>query len=183
MKGLILAAGIATVMVPLSAANGAVLTVGGPLSNLCYKSALARDDRASASEGCTRALNEEGLLASDRAATYVNRGILSMIRGHGNDADADFNAALALDQDLADAWLNKGFLRLREGKGEEALPMLQKGIDHGAKRQALAIFARGVAYEQMGRYDRAYVDLRRARELEPAWALPGEWLAHYQVNR
>jgi tetratricopeptide (TPR) repeat protein len=182
MKSLTLAAGAMMLVGPLFAANGAVLTLGGPLSKLCYESALSQDGRASSVDGCTRAIQEEGLLAPDRAATYVNRGILHMVAGHPRDADADFDAALALDQDLSDAWLNKGFLRLRQGRGNEALPLLQRGIDHGARRQALAYFARGVAYEQMGQFSSAYRDLKRARDLEPRWSLPNEYLSRYVVG-
>ncbi len=60
------------------------------------------------------------------------------------------------------------------------MPLLQKGIDNGARRQALAYFARGVAYEQSGDYRSAYADLVKARAMEPRWSLPAEWLAHYQ---
>ena len=183
MKSLILAAGAAVLVVPLNAATGAVFTVGGPLSQNCYQAALSRDDRSSAVEGCTRALNEEGLANPDRAATFVNRGIVYMARGHGNEADADFDHALAINASLSDAWLNKGFLRIREGKGQEALLLVQRGIDNGPRRQALAYFARGVAHEQAGDYRSAYNDLIRARQMEPQWSLPGEWLAHYQVGR
>jgi tetratricopeptide (TPR) repeat protein len=105
-----------------------------------------------------------------------------MVAGRAKQADADFDQALALDSNLSDAWLNKGFLRIKDGKGQEALPLLQKGIDHGARRQALAYFARGVAYEQAGDFSSAYRDLVRARQLEPAWGLPNEWLAHYRVG-
>lgn len=183
MKSLIFAAGLTTLVVPASAATASVFTVGGPLAQSCYKAAEARDARSFAIEGCTRALNEEGLAISDRAATYVNRGIVQMVGGHSRAADADFDAALAIDARLSDAYLNKGFLRLREGRGQEALPLLQKGIDTGARRQALAYFARGVAHEQAGDYRSAYVDLVRARQMEPRWSLPGEWLTHYQVSR
>ena len=183
MRSLTLAAGIMALIGPLSAADGAVLTVGGPLSRLCYESALSRDGRSLAVEGCTRALQEEGLLAPDRAATYVNRGILHMVAGHGTLADADFNAALSLDRDLSDAWLNKGFLRIREGKGRDALPLLQQGIDRGVRRQALAYFARGVAYEQMGEFRSAYKDIKRARDMEPGWSLPNQYLSSYVVRR
>jgi len=182
MKGLTLAAGAMMLIGPLSSANSAVFTVGGPLSKLCYESALSQDDRRSAVEGCTRSLQEEGLLARDRAATLVNRGILHMVAGHARDADADFNAALALDADLSDAYLNKGFLRIRQGKGAEALPLLQQGIDRGARRQALAYFARGVAYEQMGEFRSAYLDLKRAQTMEPGWSMPNEYLARYRVE-
>ena len=170
-------------IVPISAASGAVLTVGGPLAKSCYNAALSADARASAVDGCTRALDEESLATPDRAATYVNRGIVYMSGGRFAQADADFDKALRLSANLPDGWLNKGFLRLRQGNGREALPLIQKGIDTGAEKQALAIFARGVAHEQMGEFESAYADLRRARELAPGWSLPRQYLASYQVRR
>jgi tetratricopeptide (TPR) repeat protein len=169
-------------IVPLSAAGGAVLSVGGPLSHNCYESALAADGRPSALEGCTRALREEALTDPDLAATHVNRGIVYMNGGRYSEADADFDAALKLNSGLPDGWLNKGFLRLRQGDGREALPLIQKGIDAGAGNQALALFARGVAHEQMGEFSLAYADLKRAQQLEPGWALPREYLASYRVT-
>ena len=104
-----------------------------------------------------------------------------MVAGNARDADADFDAALAIDHDLPDAWLNKGFLRLRQGDGREALPLLQEGISRNPEREALALFARGVAYEQMGEFRSAYVDLKRAHDLEPRWSLPSEYLERYRV--
>lgn len=180
MKSLTLVAGIA-VALATSPAAGAVFTLGGPLSQLCFQSALARDNRNLAIEGCTRALAEEGLGPEDQAATFVNRGILLMMRRSDTQADADFDSAIRLDERLSDAWLNKGFLRLRQGNGRDALPLLQKAIDRGAKRQALAIFARGVAYEQMGQFRSAYSDLTKAHDMEPGWALPSQYLANYKV--
>lgn len=182
MKSLILATGVAALTLPMSA-TGAILSLGGPLAEGCYEAAVSHDVRSFSFDGCTRALNEEGLLASDRAATYVNRGILQMVAGRDRAADADFDEALAIDANLSDAYLNKGFLRIRDGKGQEALPLVQKGIDTGARHEALAYFARGVAYEQTGDYSSAYRDLMTARKMEPSWSLPKEWLAHYQVGR
>jgi tetratricopeptide (TPR) repeat protein len=182
MKSLFIAAGVATLAISGSA-NAAVRSLGGPLSQNCYEAALSHDVRSFAIDGCTRALNEEGLLDADRAATFVNRGIVQMTAGRLSSADADFDEALAINASLSDAWLNKGFMRIREGKGQEALPLVQKGIDNGARRQALAYFARGVAYEQAGDLRSAYNDLVKARQMEPKWALPKEWLAHYQVGR
>jgi tetratricopeptide (TPR) repeat protein len=181
MRSLTLAVGVGTLVLAGSSASGAVLSLGGPLSRLCYESARTQDDRDLAIDGCTRALREEALEPRDEAATLVNRGILFMNRRNEAQADADFNAAIGRYDGLADAWLNKGFLRLRQGNGRDALPLLQKGIDRGARRQALAIFARGVAYEQMGDFRSAYADLKRAHDLEPHWALPSEYLANYRV--
>jgi len=183
MRTLTVAVGIACIMLPLSSASAAVLSVGGPLSQNCYEAALAGDTRDQGIDSCTRALTEEPLATRDRAGTLVNRGILEMVRGKDALADTDFDAALRLDHNLADAWLNKGFLRLRRGDGRAALPLLQSGIDRGARRQAQAIFARGVAYEQMGQFNFAYADLKRAQELEPGWSMPREYLSDFQVSQ
>lgn len=181
MKSLTLAAGAAAMIIPLTSAGSAVFTYGGPLSRLCYEAALSQDDRASAVEGCSRSLDEEALTTAERAGTLVNRGIIEMTRNQDSLADADFDAALTLNPQLPDAWLNKGFLRIRKGDGRDALPLLQQGIDRGPERRALAIFARGVAYEEMGEYRSAYDDLRRAHQLEPRWSLPSEYLSHYRI--
>src|SRR4051812_5378803 len=132
MRTLTVAAGIAFLMVPLSSAGAAVLSVGGPLSQNCYEAALSGDTRDQGVDSCTRSLQEEPLATRDRAGTLVNRGILQMIRGKDALADADFDAALRIQKELPDAWLNKGYLRLRRGDGRAALPLLQSGIDRGA---------------------------------------------------
>ena len=185
MKAFILstAAAAALTVIPMSPAFAAVQTYGGPLAKDCYNHALAGDGRSFAIEGCSRALDEEALPAPDRAATYVNRGIVYMSANRFTSADQDFDAALRLNDNLPDGWLNKGFLRLRQGNGRDALGYIQKGIDAGTDRQALAIFARGVAHEQMGHFESAYADLRRAQQLAPRWSMPREYLATYRVNR
>src|SRR5689334_11200320 len=183
MKRLAFVALVASTIIPLTSAHGAVLTVGGPLSYRCYQSALAGDSRSLALDACNRALQEEALVGPDLAATYINRGILLMSAARYTAADKDFDTAIGLIPTMSDGWLNKGFLRLRQGHGRDALPLIQKGIDIGARNEALAIFARGVAHEQMGDFGPAYADLQRARELAPGWSLPREYLASYQVRR
>lgn len=183
MRKLVLTGALFATAIPLSGAGSAILTVGGPLSHLCYKAAVAADGRVSALEGCTRALQEESLATPDMAATYVNRGIVLMSGGRFSDADSDFDAALRIGGKLPDGWLNKAFLRLRQGDGRGALPLIQKAVDAGAPNDAMVTFARGVAHEQMGELNLAYAELVRARELAPRWSLPREYLASYQPRR
>ena len=179
MKNLFAIAGLALLAAPASAA---IYTLGGPLAEGCYEAASSKYDSRFAIEGCTRALAEEGLAPPDRAATLVNRGIVYMARGQARSAEADFDAALAIDASLADAYLNKGFLRIRTGAGRVALPLIQKGLDLGADEKAVAWFGRGVAHEQMGDYAKAYRDFQRARELAPDWDMPSAYLASYRVG-
>ena len=182
MRILACTAGVAMLVLPMNAAIGAVFTVGGPLSQNCYEAAKSRNGSAFAVDGCTRALQEEALSPKDRAATHVNRGIVYMARNRASSAEADFDAALAIDASLSDAFLNKGFLRIRSGKGREALPLIQKGLDLGAQEKAVAWFGRGVAHEQMGNYSSAYRDFQRARALAPDWDMPSAYLANYRLG-
>lgn len=179
MKYLFAIAGAALFAAPASAA---IYTPGGPLAEGCYKAANSKYTSRFAVEGCTPALFEEGLAPPDRAATLVNRAIVYMARGQAKAAEADFDAALAIDARLADAYLNKGFLRIRTGKGRDALPLIQKGLDLGAEQKAVAWFGRGVAHEQMGDYATAYRDFQRAQKLAPDWDMPSSYLASYQVR-
>jgi tetratricopeptide (TPR) repeat protein len=183
MRALVLsAAGVVLAALPAMPATAGVLTLGGPLSYNCYKSAESSDPRQSSVDGCTRALQEEGLNTRDMAATLVNRGILYALQNHYASADADYSKAAQLAPNIPEIWLNKAYLKLREKKPSEALPLLDRGMQLGAQRPAVAYLARGLAHEQLGDLRAAYSDLTRARELEPAWDLPGEYLARYEVR-
>jgi tetratricopeptide (TPR) repeat protein len=179
MKGLSLALA-ATLGLSAASATAAILTIGNPLAVDCYNFAEDRDQRTDALETCSRALLEP-LDIDDRAATLVNRVVIRMIHGDLAGADTDFDAAIALRSQLADAWLNKGFLRVSTGDGDAALPFLEKALQLRSRRPALAYFARGIAHEQAGNLRAAYSDLTRARDLEPGWSMPARELSRYQV--
>ena len=179
MKALSLALA-AALGIPAASATAAIVTVGNPLALDCYNWAERSDPRPDAVETCSRALKEP-LDVDDRAATLVNRGVLRMIHKDLAGAEGDFNRALALRPSLSDAWLNKGFLRVRTGDGSDALPFLEKALEFRARRPALAYYARGIAHEQAGNFRAAYADLVRARELEPGWAMPEQALARYAI--
>ena len=149
----------------------------------CY--AATFDDRArrSAAAQCTFALEREPLSDADRVATYVNRGIVRMnLRDHAG-AERDFDTALSMNVREAEAWLNKGLLRLRQDRPGEAMTFIQAALDTNTIRPALAMYARGIANEQLGDLRAAYSDLRRARDMAPGWSLPAEQLKRYSIVR
>ncbi|HVL79419.1 MAG TPA: hypothetical protein VM346_09060 [Sphingomicrobium sp.] len=176
------AAAAAIVAIPATSASAGTLTLGGPLAVNCYEAALARYVSQPSMEACNRSLAEEPLNRRDRAATLVNRGILRMLGNQHGAADADFDSAIRLDSSAADPWLNKAFLRLKQGDASGALPLIDAAISRQARRQALALFARGLAHEQTGNYGAAYSDLMRARDLEPGWDMPAKALARYELR-
>lgn len=183
MKALSLAVAV-TLGLPLAPAQAGIITIAdNAMAADCYGFAERRDTRPEALAICSRALTMEPLDAENRAATLVNRGVIRMIHKDYSGAENDFDAAVALDPSQSDAWLNKGFLRLRTGDGSAALPFFEKALELQARRPALAYFARGIAHEQSGNFRAAYADLNRARDLEPGWTMPAEALSRYQVVR
>lgn len=182
MKRLLLALAALPLGVPIASAEAAIVTIGNDtLAGDCYRFAERRDGRMDAVTTCSRALALEPLDSENRAATLVNRGVLRMLHGDYQAAETDFDAAIALDPTQSDAWLNKGFLRLRNGAGDAALPYLERAMSLEMRRPALAYFARGIAHEQSGNVRAAYADLNRAQDLEPGWSMPAQALARYQV--
>src|SRR5438552_9709002 len=151
MKALVLSTAAATALtLAATPALASVFSIGGPLSFNCFEAADRLDTRPSGVESCTRALDEENLLPADEAATLVNRGILSRLQSRNESAESDFDRALALDPRLSEACLNKAYSKLRQNKAQEAIPLIEKGLELGASRPAMAYLARGLAHEQLG---------------------------------
>lgn len=177
----ILALTMAAVLgIQAGSAAAAVISLGTPIAAECYHHARFGNDEIAALRTCSTAL-DGSLDVENRAATHVNRGVIRMMRREFAGAEADFNAALTIDPQLPDAWLNKAFLRLRTGDGQAALPLLERALQLRPRRPALAYLARGLAHELSGNLRAAYADLIRARDLEPGWELPAEELSRYRV--
>lgn len=166
-----------------TSASAVILAVGNRLAESCYLAAEARNATASSMDICNRALNEEALSPRDRVATHVNRGVLHLNRANLPAANADFDAALAMDPNEPEAWLNKAVGHAKFGRSTDALPMVQKALDLNTRRPALAYFVRAMALEDSGNIVGAYRDLRRARALEPKWKEPEIELRRFQVRQ
>lgn len=181
MRAVILSAAGA-LLIASAPATATVHTVGSSFAESCYRAAEARDTSRIARDSCDKALSEDALSLADRAGTYVNRGVLSMISGDLVRANQDFERALALDPRQPEAWLNKAIAQMRTGNGGAALEMADRSIALRTERPAIAYYIRGVANEDAGNVKAAYADFRRARELAPKWSVPAVELARYQVK-
>jgi len=175
----ILAALLAASAAPASAA---VFVVGNSDARMCYESAdspmppSVRDIRR-----CDEALLHETLTGYEVVATHVNRGILRLRRGFVEEAVTDFDRAIALDPEQPEAYLNKGAALIRRQNPQEALQLFTVALDRGTSRPAIAHYGRAVANEALGNVRAAYLDYRRASELDPAWAEPRTELSRFRV--
>ena len=179
MKTLLLSGALTLALIP-SSGGAQVMTVTGSAGQSCYHSALDRRHDAEAIAECTAALNQS-MTGSDRAGTFVNRGILYMLAGQQDLALRDYNAAIGVDPTQAEAWLNEAVTMVNSGKGSTAIDLADRSLRLRTQKPALAYYVRGLGHEQEGQAAAAYEDLRKAAALDPKWNEPAEQLKRYHV--
>jgi tetratricopeptide (TPR) repeat protein len=182
MRSLTFAVGIATIALPMSAAQGGIITIGEGFARSCYVASEAQQATPANIEACNRAFSEQALDFHDEVATHVNRGILYYLQGNLGAANWDYDQAIALNPNEPEAWLNKGMAALKAGSSQTAAPMFERALSLKTVRPALAYYGRAIVNEDTGNIRQAYTDLQRARDLEPKWALPAEELKRYVLK-
>ncbi|HEY0266284.1 MAG TPA: tetratricopeptide repeat protein [Rhizomicrobium sp.] len=151
----------------------------------CFRAAQAISSGHAAPDGvaaCDAALTGE-MPQTLRAGTLVNRGILDAAAGRDDKAIADFTGALALQPDLAAAYMNRGSALLRLQRYDDARTDFTRAIDLGTPNLHVAYFNRGEAEEAAGSATAAYHDYRKAQELAPDFQPAAQELARFTVTR
>lgn len=173
----------ATVAFLAAPAVAGTVSIGNSLALDCYEAAVGSDYDRNALGHCNLALRQEGLTTQDRAATLNNRGVLHLRGRNYRAAGRDFDKAVETYDGNAEAWLNKAISALRRGGGMETMPMIERSLQLGTQRLALAYYSRSLAFERGGDLRSAYNDLLRARDLAPEWKTPAEDLRQFRVIR
>lgn len=165
-----------------ASAEGAITVLGGGYGHSCYEAAELKRPLKSGLVDCDTALTEEALSQDDRAATYVNRGILYMFERDYRRAIADYDAAIKIDRKLAEAYVNKGIAVLHQGSNDDfAIELLSTGLALDPIRPEVAFYTRGIAHEQRGNTREAYNDYSQAAALKPDWEDPKKELQRFKV--
>ncbi|MEY4641755.1 MAG: hypothetical protein RLZZ227_1749 [Pseudomonadota bacterium] len=131
---------------------------------------------------CTRAIEDRASTPAQHAASYNNRGVLLFDAGMIEEALRDFDQAVAVQDSLGPAHVNRGYTLIALQRWADALAAFDRGITLGAPEPARAHFNRGVAHEELGHVREAYQDYLMASELNPAWEEPKRELARFQVR-
>jgi len=178
---MICAAAIAALSVG-TGARAAVTVIGGGQAEACSKAAIAGKTDLKSERLCTDALETEMLSSRDRAGTFVNRGVLKMRRLSYEAAIKDFDIAVEMQPQLAEAYVNRGAAAIGEHRYAESLPDLNKAIALGVQDPAKAYFNRALAYEALDDVKSAYFDYQKAVELKPDWQAPKDELVRFHVS-
>lgn len=117
----------------------------------------------------------------NHAATLSNRADIRLRLKDFQGAVADSDQAIAIDPDMATAYLNRGAGLVGLMRYEEAVPALDKAIALGASRPQLAYFNRAIAKEALGDLTSAYHDYKSASELDRTFVQASEQLARFRV--
>jgi tetratricopeptide (TPR) repeat protein len=167
----------------IAPAHAAVTVLGNGLAAGCFQAAEFGANPATGIVTCTDALGQEVLTAQDRAATYVNRGILRARSGDTSGALADCDRGLALNARMGEGYVDRGTVLMVLQRYPDALTDINRGIAMGAHKPQIAYYDRAIVNEAMGDVRGAYLDYKKAVELEPDFALAHEQLARFKVIR
>jgi tetratricopeptide (TPR) repeat protein len=175
---------LSALLVPCGA-HAAMSVLGTGIAHSCYQAAEHAGTLAG-EEICTVALENDALMVRDRAATYVNRGVIRSSLHRFQAALDDYNRAIdygshLASADLGIAYVDRAFVLNAIGRYSEALESVNKGLSLGTARPEIAYYNRAVAEESLGNIKGAYLDYKQALALVPTFTPATEQLKRFHV--
>ena len=138
--------------------------------------------KADSINACDEALSGSVMDQHDRAATYVNRGILEMSRERYDVAQKNFDSALAEIPKLAEAHVDLGSTLINMKLYEDGVKETELGLSLKSKEPERGYYSLGIAYEHLGNVQKAYESYRQASALAPQWQDPKDEMARFTVE-
>jgi tetratricopeptide (TPR) repeat protein len=164
----------------LSNAQAAVTVIGNGPAQICYQAAENEASPADFMTYCNQAL--AGILTqADRAATYVNRGVLRLAMNDNDAAAADFQAGLAINANLGEGYVDLGATLIAKKHYAEAIRNIDHGLALGTKKPYLAYYDRAVADEAVGNLQGAYDDYHHALSIKPDFTQASDELTRFKI--
>lgn len=171
-----------SMLVAAGSAEAAVSTFGSSVARECFENAQTGTKDAGL-EACSKALGQEGLSARDRAATLVNRGIIYNRTRQLDLGLKDFDAALQLNPELGEAYLNRGNSHFFRREFDAAAADYSRAIDLKCSDLHVAYYNRALVAEVTGRFDDATTDLKSALAIKPDFKDANAQMAEVEKRR
>jgi tetratricopeptide (TPR) repeat protein len=160
------------------------MVIGSGLARMCYEAAETERATASTLDACNRAIADEPLSFDDQVATYVNRGIIRARLNDVSGALTDYDHAIRLNPNEAEAYLNKGALVLKaQHDWRQARALFETALQKRTRRPEFAYFGRAIANELAGDLAGALADYQKASDLAPNWEIPKKELTRFTVRK
>lgn len=156
-----------------ASAQNAQIIGGSSLARACYQASTTATLIGSANRNdldlCEKAIREGGLNRKDLIATYVNRGIVYVAMQDYVKAAKDYERAIDLSDDTAEAYINRGNLWFIAQHYQEAVDDYARALELNVKKMHVALLNRGMANEHLGNLTEAKNDYLSALELVQEW--------------
>jgi len=136
----------------------------------CFVDATLASPASDSITTCTAALDSDALSIEDRAATFINRGIIKERLSDLQGALTDFNQGVNIRPDLADAYLNRGAVLIKLSRFSEANADLDRAVSLASLNLHVIFYNRGQAREHVGDLSGACADYKLALSLQPNYA-------------
>ncbi len=104
-------------------------------------------------------------LAPRNAQALALQGFLLAAENRTGAARRSFDAAIAIDGALGNAWLGRGLTSIRHGRDDEGRRDLQTAAALEPNRSMLRSYL-GKAFSQIGRNEKANIEFERAKEID-----------------
>ncbi|HEY1707745.1 MAG TPA: hypothetical protein VGG10_05735 [Rhizomicrobium sp.] len=173
-------AGMLAAAFAVTGARAAETVIGGGPAESCYLAAETTSRPSESIPICTFALMS-ALSDEDRAATYINRGILKLAKMDATGSLSDFDKGLAMRASMAEGYVDRGASLIMMQRFQEAVDDINKGIAMKAKKLQVAYYDRGMANEGLGNLQAAYEDYKQAQTIDPDFEQPAEELKRFKV--
>ncbi len=185
--GMLSAAAIVGLMAGAAAMAQESVTVLGPSQfETCSQAAAAAQRTGHVGvtdiDTCSQAIGHSWSTVGETATAFVNRGTLHLVRGENDKAINDFSQAINADPALAAAYNDRGVALSAAHRSADAIRDFSQALALKADNADQVVFNRAIAYEDAGDLKRAYIDYRKAAELNPGWDLPARQLARFNVK-
>ena len=164
-----------------SQANAVIIVIGGGVATQCYATAEFGDP-ATAYDLCSKALADPYLSVRDKAATFVNRSVVRLRARDYRGAVADTEQSISRFSNFGEAYVNRGAALLNLDQPQDAMTNFDKAISLGLDKVHLAYYNRGLAKEFLKDARGAYLDYKKALELQPDFTLAADQLKRFTVN-
>jgi len=125
------------------------------------------------SEAAAAALEKALSLSPRNAQAHALNGFTFAAKNKFSSAEKSFDQAIALDPALANGWLGRGLVRIRQGRGDEGRQDLQVAAAREPQRSMLRSYL-GKAWSHTREIDRARKELGLAKKFDPNDPTP--WL-------
>ena len=145
----------------------------------CSAAANDRGDLKTGLSYCDVALSDPAM--THRAALLSNRGVIKARLANNAGALEDYNAAIAIDPSLGDAYVSRAGVLIAMKRFDEARADVASGMALGASNMHAAYFSRAVIAEETGDVRAAYRDYKQALAIKPDFAAASRELARFKI--